>query len=182
MKIVRLLSVERFRELQVINEDTSADIIKKVLYQAQSIKVLQFLGSKLYNKILELVDTDEIEDAENVKYKQLLDEHIHTVLGGWGYHKIIPHLTYQLTDKGLQQRDGNHSRTPADNTVTKQLKIAENDAEFVTSLMITFICEHQSDYPEYGQTDDGIEANKKPYFSGIQFGHGSGGGNSLENP
>lgn len=182
MKIVRLLSVEKFRDLFVINEDTDAAIVKKCLYAAQSVKVHQYLGSELYNKIIDLVDSGNIAQPVNSKYKLLLDDHIQTVLGHWGYHKVIPHLNYQLGDKGHQQREGNHSKPTEKSVVDKMMSIASNDAEFTTDLMVKFICRHASDYPEYGRLDDGIAANKKPYFSGIQFGNSSNDRDPLEMP
>jgi hypothetical protein len=182
MKIIRLLSVEKFRDLFPVNEDVDATIVKKVLYRAQSVKVLQFLGTELYKKITTLVDSGDINLVANVKYKLLLDEHVQNICGYWGYHRVIPHLSWQITDKGVQQRDGNHSKPASDAVITKQQKIAENDAEFVTDLMVKFICKNSADYPEYGQIDEGIGANRKPYFSGMQFGHGDGTVDGLENP
>lgn len=182
MKIVRLLSVETFRELQPINEDTDSTTLKKVLYNAQESKIQEHLGTSLYNKIIDLVDSGNITQPANAKYKTLLDDWIVKVLSYWGYVKAIPHMTYQFTDKGVQQRDGNHSRTADPAAVRAKIQGAENDAEFQANLMIKFICNHSSDYREYGEVDDGIQANRKPFFSGMQLDYYEGDIDPLERP
>ena len=171
MKIVRLLPVEKFRDLQPINEDTDATILKKVIYNAQETKIQEHLGTSLYKKILTLVDTGDISQPGNSKYKELLDDYITKVLSYWAYVDAIPHMTYQFTDKGVSQRDGNHSRTAEPAAVKAKVMRAENQAEFQTNLMLTFLCNKASDYPEHGRIDDGIGANNKPFFSGMELDH-----------
>lgn len=169
MKIIRLLSVERFRDLQPINEDTDAVILKKVIYNAQETKIQEHLGTSLYNKILNIVDDGTISQPANAKYKILLDDWIIKILAYWSYVEAIPHLTYQFTDKGVSERDGNHSITANPAAIKTKVQRAENNAEFHTNLMLTFLCKNAKDYPEHGRIDEGIPANTKPFFSGMQL-------------
>jgi len=173
MKIIRLLDVETFRELQPINEDTDSTTLKKVLYNAQESKIQEFLGTALYKKVLDLVDTGDITNPQNAIYKTLLDDYVRKVLSYWGYVEAIPHMTYQFTDKGVQQRDGNHSRNADRAAVKEKMGNARNAAEFQTSLMIEWLCDKSANIPEYSDIDDaGIAANTKPYFSGMELGYG----------
>lgn len=169
MKIVRLLPVEKFRALQPINEDTDATILKKVIYNAQETKIQEHLGTSLYKKILTLVDTGDISQPGNAKYKTLLDDYIVKVLSYWAYVDAIPHMTYQFTDKGVSSRDGNHSTVSERAAVKEKIGNAQNQAEFQTNLMLTFLCNYAGDYPEHGRVDDGVRANNKPFFSGMEL-------------
>jgi hypothetical protein len=166
MKIIRLLTVETFRELQPINEDTDSTTLKKVIYNAQDTNIQEKLGTVLYRKILSIVDDGTISQPINVKYKELLDTYILKVLSYWAYVDAIPHMTYQFTDKGVQERNGNHSTIGERAAVKEKIGKAENQAEFQTGLMVSFICKNASNYPEYGQIDDGIPASRTPYISG----------------
>lgn len=166
MKIVRLLSVELFRELQPINEDTDSTTLKKVIYNAQDTNIQESLGTVLYKKILALVDSGEITDTINEKYKELLDTHVTKVLSYWAYVDAIPHMTYQFTDKGVQERNGNHSTTGERAAVKEKIGKAQNQAEFHTNLMLQYLCKFSSSFPEHGRVDDGIPAVNKPFCSG----------------
>lgn len=166
MKIIRLLKVEDFRELQPINEDVDSITLKKVIYNAQDTKIQESLGTVLYKKILSLVDTGDISQPANVKYKELLDDWIIKVLSYWAFVDAIPHMTYQFTDKGVQERNGNHSTVAAPAAVKAKIGQAENKAEFQTNLMLNYLCKNASYFPEHGRVDDGIPASNKPFCSG----------------
>lgn len=169
METVHLLSTENFLDKAVISEDVNALTVKKVLYNAQSITVQSLLGTKLYNKIISLVSGGTISDAENSKYKSLLDEHISSVIQFEGYYKLLLHLHAQITDKGPQVRSGEYSNA-IDMSGLKMLRAdAKNDSEFHANLLVVFIEDNCGDYPEYTDTTEGIESNKKPFFSGIYF-------------
>ena len=166
---IHLLSTDSFLEKAVISEDVNALIVKKVLQNAQSIKMQSLLGTKLYNKILSLVSGGTIADGGNSVYKTLLDEYILPVIQFEGYYKLLLHLHAQVTDKGAQVRSGEYSNA-IDMSGLKLLRAeAKIDSEFYANLLVVFICDNVSDYPEYTDTTEGIESNKKPFFSGIYF-------------
>ena len=100
MQTIHLLSVDNFLEKAVISEDVNALTVKKTLQIAQSIKMQSLLGTKLYNKVIELVYEDTISDVENVNYKNLLDNYIIPVIQFEGYYKLLLHLHAQVTDIG----------------------------------------------------------------------------------
>ena len=166
MKITRLLSVETFRELQPVNEDTDSTILKKTIFNAQETKIQELLGTSLYKKILTIVDDTTISQPVNAKYKELLDDWIIKVLSYWAYVDAIPDMTHQMTDKGSQERNGNHSTVSNPAAIKSKIGKAENKAEFQSNLMVTFICRYAANFPEYGRIDDGIQASNKPFCSG----------------
>ena len=169
METIHLLSTDSFLDKAVISEDVNALIVKKVLQNAQSIKMQSLLGTKLYNKILTLVSGGTIGDGGNAVYKTLLDEYILPVIQFEGYYKLLLHLHAQVTDKGAQTRSGEYSNS-IDMAGLKLLRTdAKNDSEFYANLLVVFICDNVNDYPEYNDSSIGIEANKKPFFSGIYF-------------
>ena len=166
---IHLLSTDSFLEKAVISEDVNALIVKKVLQNAQSIKLQSLLGTKLYSTILEYVEDGNILVPYFGVYKTLLDEYILPVIQFEGYYRLLLHLHAQVTDKGAQTRSGEYSNA-IDMAGLKLLRAdAKNDSEFYANLLVVFICDNVSDYPEYTDTTEGIEANKKPFFSGIYF-------------
>ena len=167
MQTIHLLSVDNFLEKAVISEDVNALTVKKTLQIAQSIKMQSLLGTKLYNKVLELVSNNTINDIGNVNYKNLLEDYIIPVIKFEGYYKLLLHLHAQVTDKGAQNRNGEFSIS-VDMSGLKLLRAeAKNDSEFYANLLVLFLCDNSEDYIEYCDTTEGIGASKKPFFSGI---------------
>lgn len=163
---IHLQSVEQFKDVMTINVDVDAKTIKTVLYNTQLVQIQSLLGTDLYKKIIELVETGDITLPANAAYKTLLDEHIKVCLRFEGYSRLIPHLNNQLTDKGQQSRNGEFSQPSGDAILMKR---AKNDAELMAKLMMEFICDNIGDYPEYNTGQEGILPNDKPYFSGVEL-------------
>jgi hypothetical protein len=185
METIHLLSVDNFKEKAVLSEDINSLIIKKTLQIAQSIRIQSLLGTKLYNKILELVSNNTIGDVGNVNYKTLLDNYIINVIQFEGYYKLLLHLQAQVTDKGPQSRSGEFS-VPIEMSGLKLLRAeSKNDAEFYGNLLVTFIRDNSNDYPEYCDTTEGINSSKTAFFSGIYFDSNNvkaGNSNGLDYP
>ena len=173
MQTIHLLSVDNFLDKAVLAEDVNSLIVKKTLQIAQSIKMQSLLGTTLYNKILNLVSDGTISDVGNVKYKTLLDDYIIPVIQFEGYYKLLLHLHAQVTDKGAQTRSGEYSNY-IDMSGLKLLRAeAKNESEFYANLLVVFMCDNSNDYPEYYNNQEGINASKQPFFSGIVFDNGA---------
>jgi len=170
--IVHLHKVEDFKDQFPLNVDVDAKILKNVLQIAQEIKIQGFLGTALYKKVLALVLSGEISDLGNEVYKELLDDHIIKTLGYFGYVEALLHISREFTDKGAQTKKGEWS-DPVDTAELKFLRQeALNKAEFMSTLMVDFLCTNQNDLPEYIDPDkEGITPNKEAYFSGMELDH-----------
>ncbi len=169
---VHLLSVEKFRDFCPVTEDVDAVLAKKVLFLAQDTHIHSLLGTKLYKHILAIVVSGDISLPANSAYKTLLDEYIIPSLQCNGYYRFISHISSQITDKGVMKRRGEFA-DQADSQELRRLRAdAQNDYEFKDNLLITFLCDNSGDYLEYTNTEEGINAKRTPYFSGMYFGPG----------
>ena len=174
MATIRFITSDQLTDIMPINNDVDADTLKKVIHIAQENHIQNGLGSNLYNHIKSLIDASTIGDVGNVEYKTLLDDYIIPVLYRYSYHDVLPHLHSQLTDKGLQSRNSEHSTQSDGKTMRNLENKALNDAEFHENLMIKYICKQgASKLPEYFKCDtDDIQPKQDAYFSGIQFSEG----------
>lgn len=171
MAITHLQSVEKFRDIMTIQNDVDSKTIQTALYNTQLVELRQLIGTSLYTKVTELVSTLDITLGANVAYKLLLDEYILPSLRAHGMARLIPHLTSQLTDKGLQSRNGEFSQQAAYPAAKAMRQRYENDGEYLDSLLLQYLCDNSSSFPEY---NDGATSSQNgasdSYFSGIEFG------------
>ena len=170
--MVHLLNIETFRDHNPVTEDIDAVLTKKVLFRAQSIHIHSVLGTALYKHILALVVSGDISLPAKSAYKTLLDEYVIPSLQANGYYRMLSSLASQITDKGVMKRRGEFA-DQADSQELRRLRAdAKNDYEFFDNLLVTYLCDNSGEFPEYTNTEEGINAIKTPYFSGIYFGPG----------
>lgn len=171
MEITHLQSVEKFRDIMTINADVDSKTIQTALYNTQLVELRQILGTSLYTKIVELISTLDIQLVGNVAYKGLLDEYILPSLRSHGMARLIPHLTSQLTDKGLQSRSGEFSQQASASAAKAMRQRYENDAEYLDGLLLQYLCDNTTLFPEYNDGATSSQNGKTDnYFSGIEFG------------
>lgn len=68
--------------------------------QAQDIYCQQIIGSTLYHKLIDLVDTGDIGEPENALYKELLDEYVRDYILYQTLVQIVPVLSVKLSNYG----------------------------------------------------------------------------------
>ena len=170
-QIVLLSTVNNLIEEMPINADSDSDNLSKVMYISQEMYIQSALGSNLYKKIKQLVFDDQIGESINLNYKKLLDEFIVSLLHRYTYYKSLRVQSNQLTDKGVQKRNGESSSFASDVNVHALRQDALNDAEFHEKLMINYICEGgTSKFPEYwnSEREDLLPKNGNT-FNGIVY-------------
>lgn len=169
IKIIRLATADNVTDAMPINNDVDSDTLKKTIWIAQEQHVQSALGSSLYKKILELVDSGGITNPANSEYKDLLDDKIIPVLFRFSYYRSLRTFSSQFTDKGVQNRSGEASQRATELNVHALRQDALNDAEFHEELLIRYICDKGAEvFPEYWDCDtEDIKPNGGSSFNGI---------------
>lgn len=73
-KNILLTSTSFVKSVSNIDNNVQEKFLIPSIKEAQNVHLQEVLGTKLFNKLIELVDTDKINDLENVEYNKLLDE------------------------------------------------------------------------------------------------------------
>ena len=73
MNRVLLISEDFVKELTNMSDNMQGKLINPAIAEAQEAGLREILGDCLMDRLLELVETGEIEFAENAMYKKLLD-------------------------------------------------------------------------------------------------------------
>lgn len=108
MTNILLISEDTLKTHSVLNKNIWADNLAHVIKTTQDVDLQQILGSCLYKKLLELVETGDIKKQEYAIYKTLLDEHILNYLIYQTLVNLIPEISTKITNMGLVTTSDEH--------------------------------------------------------------------------
>lgn len=108
MTNILLISEDTLKTHSVLNKNIWTDNLAPVIKATQDIDLQQILGSCLYKKLLELVETGDIKKQEYAIYKTLLDEHILNYLIYQTLVNLIPEISTKITNMGLVTTSDEH--------------------------------------------------------------------------
>lgn len=170
---IMFISVNYLKGHSVINDNVADELLVNSIFEAQNIYLQSILGTKLYTKLLELVDSNDIELPVNANYKYLLTDYIQQYLTYRATEQAIPYLMVKLVNKGTQVQNSDWSA----NADIKKVEYLRDDVkykcDFYAQRMADFLLDNQQDYPEYKKgTKHDIKGDKHNYYCGVELGCG----------
>jgi len=140
------------------NLDTA--FIKNAIRESMDIKIQPIIGTLLYNKLISLIDSGEINDSGNSNYKGLIDNYIQNALLYATNFYILDYVYVRPRNNGLLIAQGGSESTSVDRSlygVKKQ--VAENKYKFYADLLKDYIIEEEALFPELTQNNKLYELN-----------------------
>jgi hypothetical protein len=170
MAYALLISTEDIKRFTISNGNLDADDFIEYIKISQDITIQNYLGSKLYQKLQELILSNDINDAEFVDYKNLLVTYIKPMLVHWAMVYYLPFAAYTLNNKGLfkhtSENATNVEKAEVDFLVEKERDIAES----YTQRFIDFMCFNTSTYPEYNSNSNSdVNPDTDNFYAGWQI-------------
>ena len=165
----RFVSVEYITENTIIDKNIDANLINKMIDEAQDLNVQQILGYHLYKTMMRKVADGTINDSNNTAYLTLLVDFIQNSVCKWVVYHILPHLNYHLTNKAISTKSSDYSQPSGLDELAYLRDEARSKAEFYDARIREHIINNTGDYPEYWTVDgvNRITAKSQNYFGGI---------------
>lgn len=165
MERIFLISTQDLKDFTVINDNVDDSLLHNAIQEAQDITLQQLLGTKLYKKILALVNNDEISLPANAQYKTLLDEYCIKVVLYSALHRAIPVIHYKIVNKGITTQTSENSQTTTISEMEFLMNRVKNDLEFYSNRLASYLLANIQLYPEYMSATkiDEIIPNVTPY-------------------
>ena len=146
---ILLISEQRLKDSTPINENVDSSELRFCISQAQNLFLLESLGQNFWNKIMELVQTGDINLPQYIRYKDLLDDQITNMLIAYSYYLALDNFFMKFVNIGLQSFSSEQS-SPIDFKTFQYMKsLARDNSQFADNLLRRFLVFNTQFFPEY---------------------------------
>lgn len=156
-KKVFLISEKTLKEDSLISDNVGNEYIRPAITEAQDIDLQEIIGTKLLNKICNLVSTGDIIKEENISYKELLDDYITPYLEWKVMSTIQIPLAYKMRNMGIVQTNDTNVYSSTLRDAEKLMQHYDGKASFYSIRLTKFLCANTNKYPEYCSTDSSAD-------------------------
>ena len=147
MKNVLLTSPDFVRLNSNISDNVNSKVLATAIREVQEDELQEILGQLLFEKLQDLVESGEISNEENAKYKNLLDK-AQMFITYRVIAEIIVMLNMKIDNAGLiQTRDENMDYMGLDDTMTMK-NYYDTKASHYAYLLQNYLMEHLTEIPE----------------------------------
>ena len=148
---VLLISEKSLKEYSNLSDNVFPKYIFPSIKEAQEMGLQMIIGECLYNKLLELVDAEEIDLPENQAYKDLLDNYIQDFLIYEVLRDIVPTLNVKMANIGAvvtgDERIVNLTQGESDLLMENY----KNKADFYAKRLQQYLKNNEDAYKEIGE-------------------------------
>lgn len=166
-----LISTEFLKAHTIINNNVTDELLNNAIFEAQVVHIQQTIGTKLYEKLLTLVRTNDIHQPQYSDYKNLLDGYVMECTAYWALYECLPYVRYKVVNKGVSTQNSEWSNGVDSQELNRLQESIADKAQFFTRRLSDFILQNRTLYPEYIMNNkiDELHPNGGEYFSGFQF-------------
>lgn len=170
MARVFLVSEATMKKNSVVNNNVDGMYLLPAIEFAQDAGLQPIIGTKLYNKLMDLVENGSITGSTDYKY--LLDEYITPYLVNKVTADIQIPLSFKLRNQGVVQQTDSNTYVPSMKDIQYVIQNYENKANFYSNRLSDYLRANRSKYPEYCSVDScaDMPSNKDAYNTGIFLG------------
>jgi len=149
------ISTDTFKAYTIINGNQDDDNLLQWIEVAQDVHIHQYLGTDLYNAIQEMITDGSIGDGGNASYKELLDDYIKPALVRWALVEYLPFASYDINRGGVLKHNSETADSVSIEEINSLIEKTRYTAMDYTKLMINYLCNNSSDFPEYSTNSNG---------------------------
>lgn len=148
------------REYLDVEDNLDTAFIKNAIRESMDIKIQPIIGTLLYNKLISLIDSGDINDSANSNYKGLIDNYIQNALLYAANFYILDYIYVRPRNGGLLIGQGGDNSTSVDrNMYSVKKQVAENKYKFYAELLTDYLIEEEALFPELTQSNKLYELN-----------------------
>lgn len=166
---VILVSEKTLKERTLINDNVDGIYILPAIQICQDVDLQTVIGPVLVKKLQSLVADGTIENAENKKYKDLLDNYVTPYMCWQTMTAIQINLNFKFSNSGMVQNQDDRKSNIDYRSGKELMKQYEHYANAYAMKLKNFLCSHVNEYPEYRQCED-FEGEEEPMLCSIYLG------------
>jgi hypothetical protein len=162
---VKFISTNYVKENTIIEMNVDDDKLTPIILKVQKVYLQQLIGSSFYDHLSQAVANTTLTVAEDA----LIRNYIQNYLAEYVVYEALPFLNYKATNKAISKESSEFSQA-SDLDEIKYLRSNVKDmAEFFGKRLAKYLCDHQSDFPEWQNPElpENLPKNSRSFFNGI---------------
>ena len=167
---VLFISEEKLKDSTAINLNVDPNLLLPYVRQAQKLYVEPKLGTKLTQKLKDLITAGTIGDVANAAYKTLLDDYIGDMLPNWAFYHAVPFLRFKIENGNIYSKTSETGNALSQEESQSLREEVSNTAQYYTERLIEYICNNTSSFPEYNQNSGSdVNPDRNDYYNGMNL-------------
>lgn len=143
-----LVSESALKEFSYIDKNIKGEILTPAIVFVQDTIVESLLGTKLFDRLIYLINSCEINAEENWCYKELLDGYLFNLISYSVLAEIQVPLTFQTRNKGNVRSSDDHIQTSAMVDTKYTENHYKNRADYYRSRLYNYLMCNCNCFPE----------------------------------
>lgn len=163
---ILLVSEKTLKERTLINDNVDGQYILPAIQICQDVDLQTVIGPVLVKKLQSLVADGAIENEENKKYKDLLDNYITPYMCWQTMTAIQINLNFKMTNSGMIQNQDDRKYNIDYRSGKELMAQYEKYANAYAMKLKNFLCANVNKFPEYRQCEN-YESEEDPMLCSI---------------
>jgi len=170
MAYVLFISEAKLKDSTAINLNVSSELLLPYVRQSQKLYVESKLGTKLTDKLKDLIKTSTLGNAGNEAYKTLVDDYIGDMLPNWAFYHAVPFLRFKIENGNIYSKTSETGTSLSTEEAQHLREEVRNTAEYYTERMIDYVTNNVGSFPEYN-TNSGadVSPDRNAYYNGMNL-------------
>ena len=170
MAYVLFISEQKLKDSTAINLNVDVDILLPFVREAQKLYCETAIGTKLSNKLKDLITAGTIGNVGNEHYKTLLDEYIGDFLPAYSLWHAIPYLRHKVENGNLYNKVSETGTALSTEEAQSFREEILNTASYYRERLIDYIRNNIALFPEYS-TNSGADVSPsiENYYSNMNL-------------
>ena len=170
MAYVLFISEERLKDSTTIGLNVSVDLLSPYIKQSQKLYCETKLGSRLTQKLKDLIVAGTVNDAGNEAYATLLNDYISEVLPSYCLWMAVPFLRYKIENGNIYAKTSETGNALSTEEAQQLRNEVLNTAEYYMERMVDYIRNNTASFPEYStNTGADVTPDKNSYYSNMNL-------------
>jgi hypothetical protein len=164
MATILFITPNDLKQNTILNGNVDVDTFIQFIKIAQQMHVQNYLGTKLYNKITQLIQTNTLTG----NYLNLVNDYVQPMLIHFAMVDFLPFANYQIRNGGVFKHRSENSESTTKDELDILVQKHRTFADFYAKRFVDYMSINASNmFPEYWtNTDSDMYPDQKPNPTG----------------
>ena len=170
MAYVLFISEERLKDSTTIGLNVDPALLLPYIKQSQKLYVETKLGTNLTDKIKDLIVAGTVNNVGNEAYATLLNDYIAEMLPSFALYMALPFLRFKIENGNIYSKVSETGTALSTEEAQHLRNEVLNTGEYYMEMMINFIRNNTSSFPEYStNTGADVTPDRNSFYSNMNL-------------